>query len=48
MLDRPEEAQAMAKRGREHLATYDINSIIKLHEQLYAEAIDSPPRAKLS
>ena len=41
MLDRPEEAQAMAKRGREHLATYDINSIIKLHEELYAEAIDS-------
>jgi glycosyltransferase involved in cell wall biosynthesis len=41
ILDRPEEAQAMAKRGREHLAIYDLPSIIKLHEELYAEAINS-------
>ncbi len=39
ILDRPEEASNMAKRGREHLASYDLNSIIKRHEQLYAAAI---------
>jgi glycosyltransferase involved in cell wall biosynthesis len=39
ILDRPEEAQVMAKRGREHLATYDLNAIIKLHEELYTEAL---------
>jgi glycosyltransferase involved in cell wall biosynthesis len=38
ILDRPEDATKMAKRGREHLASYDLNYIIKLHEQLYAEA----------
>ncbi len=40
IIDRPEAAQAMAKRGREHLNTYDLPSIIQLHEQLYAQALD--------
>ncbi len=39
ILDRPQEAQDMAKRGREHVAAYDLNQIIKLHEELYTEAI---------
>ena len=39
ILDRPDEATQMAKRGREHLSTYDLNCIIKLHEHLYAEAL---------
>ena len=39
ILDRPNEATQMAKRGREHLSTYDLNCIIKLHEELYAEAL---------
>ena len=39
ILDRPEEASKMSKHGREHLASYDLNSIIKRHEQLYAAAI---------
>jgi glycosyltransferase involved in cell wall biosynthesis len=39
ILDRPEEAHNMAKRGRAHLANYDLNCIIKLHEELYIEAM---------
>lgn len=39
ILDRPEEANNMAKRGREHIANYDLNCIIKCHEELYAEAM---------
>jgi glycosyltransferase involved in cell wall biosynthesis len=41
VLDRPEAAIDMAKRGREHLSAYDLNCIIKLHEELYAEALAS-------
>jgi glycosyltransferase involved in cell wall biosynthesis len=44
MLDHPEEAQAMGKRGRiEMKNTYDIEIIIKLHEALYAEALEAEP-----
>jgi glycosyltransferase involved in cell wall biosynthesis len=39
ILDRPEEANNMAKRGRVHIANYDINCIIKCHEELYAAAM---------
>jgi glycosyltransferase involved in cell wall biosynthesis len=39
ILDRPEQASQMAKRGREHLSTYDLNHIIELHDRLYTEAI---------
>jgi glycosyltransferase involved in cell wall biosynthesis len=39
ILDRPEEAKNMAQRGREHLASYDLKCILKLHEELYAEAL---------
>jgi glycosyltransferase involved in cell wall biosynthesis len=42
ILDRPEAADSMAQRGREHLANYDLSSIVKLHEGLYAEAIALP------
>jgi glycosyltransferase involved in cell wall biosynthesis len=45
ILDRPEEARNMAKRGREHLSTYDLKCIIKLHEELYAEALSSNTNA---
>ena len=41
ILDRPEEARSMAQRGRKHIFTYDLKSIIKLHEELYAEALMS-------
>lgn len=39
ILDRPQEAKDMAKRGRAHVAAYDLNQIIRLHEELYTEAI---------
>jgi glycosyltransferase involved in cell wall biosynthesis len=39
ILDRPQEARDMAKRGREHVEAYDLNRIIQLHEELYTEAI---------
>jgi hypothetical protein len=41
LLDRPESAAQMSKLGRERLATYDLDSIIQMHEQLYAEALGS-------
>ena len=36
-----EEARSMAQRGRKHLSSYDLKSIIQLHEELYAEALIS-------
>jgi glycosyltransferase involved in cell wall biosynthesis len=39
MLDRPEEVREMGKRGRERMAACDLQQIIKLHEELYAEAV---------
>ena len=39
MLDRPDEASAIARRGRERVSTYDLQSIIRLHEDLYGEAL---------
>jgi glycosyltransferase involved in cell wall biosynthesis len=39
ILDHPEDASVMAKRGREHLSTYNLQRIIKLHEELYTKAI---------
>ncbi len=39
ILDRPEEAKAMGKQGRERMAAYDLCQVIKLHEELYAEAL---------
>ena len=45
ILDRPDEAKNMAKRGRSHLSTYDLNYIIKLHEELYAEVLMRPETA---
>jgi glycosyltransferase involved in cell wall biosynthesis len=41
LLDQPEVAAQMSKLGRERLATYDLDSIIQMHEQLYAEALGS-------
>ncbi len=40
ILDRPELATALSQRGRERIAAYDLQIIIKLHEQLYLEAIE--------
>jgi glycosyltransferase involved in cell wall biosynthesis len=39
ILDRPEAAVKMSKLGYDRISTYDLESIVKLHEQLYAEAL---------
>lgn len=39
MIDHPEEARMMGKRGKEHMANYDLKHIIEAHENLYAQAL---------
>jgi len=39
VLDHPEDARDMGKRGRERMAHYDIRRILTMHEQLYVEAL---------
>jgi glycosyltransferase involved in cell wall biosynthesis len=39
LLDNPEEAKAMAKRGQEHVKTFDLANVIRLHDELYAKAL---------
>ncbi|HIK03579.1 MAG TPA: glycosyltransferase [Trichormus sp. M33_DOE_039] len=39
ILEHPDEAQAMGKRGQEMMAIYDLRQILQLHETLYAEAL---------
>jgi len=39
ILDHPDAAQEMGKGGRERMAAYDVEQILKLHEQLYTEAV---------
>mgnify|MGYP006267027101 CR=1 FL=1 len=40
MLAHPEDVQAMGKRGRERMADYDLQQILKLHEDLYVQAMN--------
>ncbi|MFM9265953.1 glycosyltransferase family 4 protein [Tychonema sp. BBK16] len=39
MLDHPEDVREMGKRGRDRMATCDVGQIVKMHEELYAEAV---------
>ena len=39
ILDRPEEAKMMGKRGRERMKGYEVRQIIKLYDRLYATAL---------
>jgi glycosyltransferase involved in cell wall biosynthesis len=39
MLDHPEDVREMGKRGRDRMATCDVWQIVKMHEELYAEAV---------
>ncbi len=39
ILDRPQAATNLAKLGYGRISTYDLESIIQLHEQLYTEAL---------
>lgn len=40
ILDRPEEAKMMGKRGRERMKGYEVRQIIKLYDRLYAQALE--------
>jgi glycosyltransferase involved in cell wall biosynthesis len=44
ILDNPQEAREMGKRGRMRMADYDLHHIIDLHEVLYAEALGQKGR----
>ncbi|MGL4609444.1 MAG: glycosyltransferase family 4 protein [Trueperaceae bacterium] len=39
LLDNPAETQAMAKRGLEHVKTFDLANVIRLHDELYKKAL---------
>jgi len=39
ILDHPQESKMMGNRGREHMSVYDLQNILKLHENLYAKAL---------
>ena len=39
ILNRPEEAKMMGKRGRERMKGYEVRQIIKLYDRLYATAL---------
>jgi glycosyltransferase involved in cell wall biosynthesis len=42
ILDDPDTAVQMGKNGRQQIHLYDLQNIIQLHEQLYAEALSEP------
>jgi glycosyltransferase involved in cell wall biosynthesis len=39
VVDHPEEARAMGKKGRETTEEYDISHLLRLHEDLYGELL---------
>lgn len=39
ILSHPEEAKAMGRKGRETTAKYDLNNVLRLHDELYAEVL---------
>ena len=39
ILDRPEEVKLMGQRGKERMNEYELQKIIEMYEQLYAEAL---------
>lgn len=41
VLNDSEQAQTMGKKGRQKMENYQIDRIIKLHENLYAEALSN-------
>ena len=41
VLDRPQDAAKMSKLGSERICLYNLDSIVQLHEQLYAEALNN-------
>jgi len=41
VLDNPEEAREMGRRGRLHMNDYDLGRVIAAHDRLYAELLES-------
>jgi glycosyltransferase involved in cell wall biosynthesis len=41
LLDNPAETRAMAKRGQEHVKTFDLANVIRLHDELYTKILSS-------
>jgi glycosyltransferase involved in cell wall biosynthesis len=39
LLEHPNEAEAMAKRGQEHVKTFDLANVMRLHDELYAKVL---------
>ncbi len=39
VIENPVECEEMGRRGRERVKAYDLENIIRLHEELYAEAL---------
>lgn len=49
ILDRPAEAQAMGRRGREAMAKFDLSTVLAMHEALYCgTAQEDPARWELA
>ena len=44
VIDDPQMAQKIAKKGQDRVLKYDLHHIIKLHESLYTEALSSNPK----
>jgi glycosyltransferase involved in cell wall biosynthesis len=44
ILDNPQEALAMGRRGRKHMAAFDVRRTLALHQSLYREALSSSIR----
>ncbi|MBF2064062.1 MAG: glycosyltransferase [Calothrix sp. C42_A2020_038] len=42
VVDNPEAARETAKRGKERMVNYGVRHIIKLHESLYADVMQTP------
>jgi glycosyltransferase involved in cell wall biosynthesis len=43
IIENPEESQEMGRKGRERVKSYDLQNIIRLHEELYTEALGDKP-----
>jgi glycosyltransferase involved in cell wall biosynthesis len=41
LLDNSTETHAMTKRGKEHVKTFDLANVIRLHDELYQKVLDS-------
>lgn len=45
MIEHPQEAALMGQKGRQRMAAYDLKNILRLHQELYTEALGTPTPA---